>query len=111
MADLLGTFEQIILLAVHSLGDEAYGRLILREAQTTDPDARAISAGAVYATLNRLEQKQYLSSTLAPGTPERRGRPRRFYRVTAQGAAALNRTRQTLDRIWQGKTHPLEASA
>ncbi len=109
MAEILGTFEQIVLLAVLSLGDDAYGRLILREAQTTVPEERALAAGAVYSTLNRLEQKQYLASRLDEGTPERKGRARRFYRVTPQGAEALNSTRKTLDRIWHGRTHQLEA--
>ena len=108
MAELLGTFEQIVLLAVVALGEDAYGRSVLREAQTKGSSKHGVAAGAVYATLDRLEQKRYLSSRLEEGTPERGGRARRFYRLTAQGAAALNETRRILDRIWHGQRAWLE---
>jgi len=109
MSELLGTFEQVVLLAVVALAEEAYGRSILRETQSEGFLNRAVAAGAVYATLDRLEQKGYLSSRLEPGTPERGGRARRFYRLTAAGAAALNETRRILDRTWHGKRARLEA--
>lgn len=109
MSELLGTFEQVVLLAVVALAEEAYGRSILRETQSEGSLNRAVAAGAVYATLDRLEQKGCLSSRLEPGTPERGGRARRFYRLTAAGAAALNETRRILDRTWHGKRARLEA--
>jgi DNA-binding PadR family transcriptional regulator len=111
MAELLGTFEQIVLLAVVNLDAEAYGRAVLRQLQEGSPKGRTISAGAVYATLDRLEAKGLLASRLERGTPERGGLPRRFYRLTAAGASALNDARAALDKAWKGKHWPLEVMA
>lgn len=108
MAELLGTFEQIVLLAVVGLEQEAYGRAVLRDVQENAPKGRTISAGAVYATLDRLESKRLLSSRLERGTPERGGLPRRFYRLTAAGASALTEARLTMEKAWKGKCWPLE---
>lgn len=104
-------FEQIVLLAVFGLKDEAYGRAVLRDVQQSSPKGRSISAGAVYATLDRLEAKGLLVSRLERGTPVRGGLPRRFYRSTAAGAAALNEARGALEKAWQGKRWPLEVMA
>ncbi len=111
MAELLGTFEQVVLLAVLTLEDAAYGRAVLRAVETALSRERRVSAGAIYATLDRLEAKGLLASRLDQGTPERGGRARRFYRLTSPGAAALNEARSTLDRLWQGKPWPLEVPA
>lgn len=107
MAELLGTFEQIVLLTVLGLEEQAYGRAVLHEVQL-GATGRSVSAGAVYATLDRLEAKGLLSSRLEKGTPARGGRSRRFYRLTAAGASSLTEARKTLDRFWQGKQWPLE---
>jgi PadR family transcriptional regulator PadR len=69
MADHLGAFEQAVLLAVVRLGEEAYGRAILKEVQTRLE--RDVAAGAVHATLDRLGRKGVVSSRLGPGTPVR----------------------------------------
>ncbi|MGA2889478.1 MAG: helix-turn-helix transcriptional regulator [Terracidiphilus sp.] len=108
MAELLGTFEQIILLAVMTLEEDAYGRSVLRESQASGASERTMAAGAVYSTLDRLEEKGYLVSRLEAGMPERGGRARRFYRLTANGVVALNETRRTLVRIWRGKQRKLK---
>jgi DNA-binding PadR family transcriptional regulator len=106
MAALLGPLEQAVLLSVHRLGEEAYGRSVLRAVEfALDRD---ISSGAVYATLDRLEQQKLLSSRLEKGTAARAGRQRRFYRVAAAGIRALNEARSALDRIWHGAASPLE---
>ena len=110
MAELLGTFEQLILLAVLGLEQEAYGRAILAAVETASADQRSISAGAVYSTLDRLEAKSLLSSRIEEGTPARGGRPRRYYCLTTTGAAALSEARRTLERMWQGKRWPLEVT-
>ncbi len=107
MAELLGTFEQIVLLAVLGLSDEAYGRAVLAAVQST-VSKRSVSAGAVYSTLDRLESKGLLSSRLDEGTPARGGRVRRFYQLTASGASALTDTRVALEKMWQGQRWPLE---
>jgi PadR family transcriptional regulator PadR len=105
MADVLGAFEQAVLLAIIRLGDEAYGRAILKEAQARLE--RAVAAGAVHATLERLEHKGLVSSRLGPGTPVRAGRARRYYRLQPKGLRALNDARQLVDHMWRGLTWPL----
>jgi hypothetical protein len=67
VADILGTFEQAVLLAVVRLGEDAYGRAILKATQVRLE--RDVAAGAVHATLERLERKGLLSSRLGPGRP------------------------------------------
>jgi PadR family transcriptional regulator PadR len=106
MSELPGTFEQAVMLAVVRLGDGAYGRAILREVQARLE--REVAAGAVYATLQRLEDKGLVSSRLAAGTAVRGGRPRRYYAVAASGFEALNDARSALDGLWHGLTWPLE---
>src|SRR4051794_38504424 len=106
MSQALGHFEQAVLLAVRSLGDDAYGRAVIKAVEVRWP-AR-VSPGAVYATLDRLETKQTLRSKLGSGTPERGGRPRRFYTITPDGIAALNATRELQDSLWSGVRWPLK---
>jgi PadR family transcriptional regulator, regulatory protein PadR len=77
MSDTLGTFEQAVLLAIVRLREDAYGRAILREVQ--ERLEREVVAGAVDATLERLEGKGLIRSRLGLGTPIRDGRSRRFY--------------------------------
>ena len=100
MADILGTFEQAVLLAIIRLGDDAYGRSILQEVETRL--GREVAPGAAQATLERLENKSLIKSRLGPGTPIRAGRPRRFYRVAPSGVSALNQARTTFEEIWRG---------
>ena len=111
MSELLGTFEQVVLLAVLGLGEDAYGRSILRDVQVGLPRERSVAAGAVYATLDRLEAKGLLLSRVEEGTPARGGRARRYYRLTAGGLVSLNETRAALEQMWKGKPWPLEVSA
>ena len=105
MADVLGAFEQAVLLAIVRLGDEAYGRAILKEAQARLE--RDVAAGAVHATLERLERKKLVSSRLGAGTPVRAGRARRYYRLHPAGVRALNDARAAVDSIWHGLKWPL----
>jgi len=108
VADVLGTFEQAVLLEVLRLGEEAYGRAILKAVQSRLE--RELAAGAVHATLERLERKGLLSSRLGPGTPVRAGRARRFYRVHPAGIRALNEARRTINNMWRGLKWPVTAS-
>ncbi len=105
MAELLGAFEQAVLLTVVNLADEAYGRSILRGVQTSLN--REVAAGAIYATLDRVEQKGLISSTLEEGTPARGGRARRYYRLTAVGVKALNESKAAMEQMWRGAKWPL----
>jgi PadR family transcriptional regulator, regulatory protein PadR len=106
MADVLGAFEQAVMLAVVRLRENAYGRAILKEVQARLE--RDVAAGAVHATLERLENKGLLSSRLGSGTPVRAGRARRYYRLQPSGVRALNDSRAAVDAIWQGLTWPLK---
>jgi PadR family transcriptional regulator PadR len=105
MADVLGTFEQAVLLALVRLGVNAYGRAVLKEARIRLD--REVSAGAVYATLERLENKALIASRLGPGTPARGGRERRYYSIEAAGIRALNEAKAVADGLWQGLAWPL----
>lgn len=106
MAEILGAFEQAVLLAVVRLGREAYGRGI--HAAVQERLNRTVSPGAVHATLDRLERKELLSSQLGEGTAERDGRPRRYYTLESAGVAALSDARRTLEHVWRGVKWPLK---
>lgn len=112
MADVLGTFEQAVLLALASpitpLGKEAYGRGILKEVQLRLD--REVAAGAVYATLERLEEKGLISSRLGEGDEARAGRPRRYYAIEAEGVRALRDAKTTMDRMWSGVKLPAKGA-
>jgi DNA-binding PadR family transcriptional regulator len=109
LAEILGSFEQAVLLAIVRLGDGAYGRAILNEVAARLE--RDVAAGAVQATLDRLERKGLVRSKLGTGTPIRDGRPRRFYMTQAQGLRALNDARRTHDNLWRGVAWPIKARA
>ena len=96
----LGEFEQLLLLAVLRLGPEAYGLDIARELEARA--GRTVSRGALYTSLDRLEDKGLVRWKVVPGTPERNNLPRRLYTVTAAGLAALRASRDTLRRMWRG---------
>src|SRR5215213_5176524 len=96
----LGEFEQLLLLAVLRLGQDAYGVDIARELEARA--GRTVSRGALYTSLDRLEDKGLLRWKAAAGTPARNGLPRRVYTVTAAGLQALRAERATLRRMWSG---------
>ncbi len=98
--EYLGEFEQIVLLAVLRLGKEAYGVTIWEEIEKRT--RRSVMIGAVYATLDRLEAKRYISSKVGDPTPQRGGRAKRFFKITTQGSAALTRSREILTSMWSG---------
>ena len=96
----LGEFEQLLLLAVLRLGDEAFGADIARELE--DRAGRSVSRGHLYTSLDRLERKGLLRWALAAGTELRDGLPRRLYTVTPAGLAALRAARDVLRRMSRG---------
>jgi PadR family transcriptional regulator PadR len=106
MAEVLGTFEQAVLLAILRLADKAYGRAISEEIDTRL--GREVAPGAVHATLERLEHKGLVTSRLGSGTPIRAGRPRRYYRLEPSGVSALNDARATVEDLWRGLRWPLK---
>lgn len=96
----LGDFEQLVLLAILRLGDNAYGVTIRDEiaAKTTrDP-----SPGALYTTLARLEEKGLLKSRLGDPTPDRGGRAKRFVKLTTNGIAAITQAQRAYQNLLQG---------
>jgi PadR family transcriptional regulator PadR len=109
MAEVIGQFEQAVLLALMRLGNDAYGRAILNEVGCRLN--RDVSAGSVYATLERLEAKGLASSRLAPGTAIRGGRARRYFKPTGAGVRALNDAKSAADSLWQGLVWPLKVHA
>src|SRR5258708_11052108 len=109
MTEVIGPFEQAVLLALIRLGKDAYGRAILNEIQRRLN--RDVSAGAVYATLERLEAKGLASSRLAPGTAIRGGRARRYFTPTSAGVRALNEAQSATDNLWRGLPWPLNVRA
>src|SRR5262245_43307612 len=109
MADLLGPFEQAVLLAIVRLGEDAYGRAILKQVQARL--GREVAAGAAHATLSRLEQKELVTAWLGSGTPIRGGRRRRYYRATPTGVRALNDAHAAVRELWRGLSWPLKGDA
>ena len=96
----LGELEQIVLLAVLRLGDEAYAVPILE--QIDQQTGRKVARGALYTALDRLEAKGCLRSRLGDPLPERGGRARRFFTVTPAAVGALKQSRLALMRLWHG---------
>ena len=92
----LGEFEQVVLLAVARLDDEAYGMRIRQEIE--DRAGRSASIGAVYATLDRLQRKNYLRAR----DESAGGRARRFFVITPAGVEALEAARDLQTRMWSG---------
>lgn len=96
----LGSLEHIVLLAVMRLGDDAYGIAVRKAIESAA--ARAISIGAVYATLVRLESKGLVASSYGEPTAERGGRAKRYFRLTAHGRSVLQTTHETLQKMSAG---------
>ena len=104
--DYLGEFEQVVLLSIMRLGDEAYGLAVKDEMESVA--GRTPSSGALYTTLDRMERKGLLVSSEGPGSAERGGRPRRYLRLTPEGLEMLARTRSTLLALWNGLERALD---
>ena len=99
-AAYIGEFEQIVLLAVLRLGDEAYGVPMREEIEKRT--GRHVTVGALYATLDRLESKGLLHSWFADPTPQRGGRSKRYFKLLPKGVEALSAAKAMLDRMWHG---------
>src|SRR4029450_13074544 len=96
----LGEFEQVVLLAILRLGDEAYAVTIRDEILTCT--GRDVSRGSIYITLDRLETKGYRRSWLGDPTPERGGRAKRYYTLRPRALEALKDARRALVALWRG---------
>jgi len=98
--EYLGEFEQLVILALLRLGRDAYGMTVRRELEETA--GRPVALGAVYATLDRLEEKGLVTSWHTDPDPSRGGHPRRYFKVEPAGEQALARSREMMQRMWNG---------
>ena len=95
----LGEFEELVILAVGILNNEAYSVSIKDELEARL--ARTVSMGALHTALKRMEDKGYLRSFAGEATEERAGRPKRYFEITALGKKALQYTKETRDAMWK----------
>ena len=101
----LSDFEQLVLLAVVRLGDDAYGVTVHREIERRT--GRSASVTATYAALERMEQRGFATSSIGEATPVRGGRAKKHFEVTPEGALALREARAHMERMWEGlDAHP-----
>jgi DNA-binding PadR family transcriptional regulator len=96
---LLSSHDEILLLAILSLGENAYGVTIRRE--VSKAAGKDWSIGAIYDPLYRLEKRGYVESCLSQPTAERGGRSKRIFRITRKGMDALYSHKEVRDRLWQ----------
>lgn len=102
----LGELEQMVLMAVLQLKDVAYGTNVLQE--LSERGGRKVSPGALFATMDRLEDKGLVESRLGDPTPGRGGKRKRFLTVTPEGVAALRDARSAWDRMAEGLDEVLQ---
>ena len=98
--DLLGSLEHIVLLAVARLASDAYGMTVRREIEKRT--GRNVSIGAIYATLERLESKGFVSSSIGEPTAERGGRAKRLFQIEMEGERALGTSQDAIRRMAAG---------
>lgn len=95
----LGEFEEIVLLTVGILNNEAYSVAIKDEIESRL--TRSVSMGALHTALLRLEDKGYLKSFSGETTEDRAGRPRRYFEITALGKKAMLHSKETREQLWK----------
>ena len=98
--EFLSNFEFMVLLALLRLGDEAYGVPIATAIE--EGIGRAVSLGSVYAALDRLEAKEFVTSRIGDPTPARGGRAKRHFRVTARGLREAKAARRAFSKLSAG---------
>lgn len=96
--EYLGEFEQLVLLAVLALGEDAYGMNVRTELE--ERAGREVSVPTVYSALDRLEAKGYATSHVGEPTSARGGRAKKYFQVTPEGVGALREARGMIDRMW-----------
>ena len=95
----IGELEEVVLLVVALLYDEAYGVSITHT--VCNQTGRSISVSAVHATLHRLEKKGLVNSRMGGATAERGGRRKRYFTVTPAGSSILHEIQQVRTQLWQ----------
>lgn len=94
----LGEFEELVLLSVAALMEEAYSVAICDE--LSNHTGRTVKLGVVHSVLNRLEEKGLVNSELGEATKTRGGKRKRFYQLTVAGKAALINAKAIRDQLW-----------
>ncbi|MTI38484.1 PadR family transcriptional regulator [Fulvivirga lutimaris] len=94
----IGEFEELVLLTIASLTNDAYSVAICDH--LSEYADRKVKLGVVHSSLNRLEEKGLIKSSLGEPTQERGGRRKRFYELTHAGIAAVRNAKEIRDRIW-----------
>lgn len=94
----LGEFEELVLLTIAALGEEAYGVAIQKDIE--ERCQRSISIGGLHSTITRLEEKGFLKSWVGGATNERGGRSKRYYEITQAGKKAVAETKSLRDELW-----------
>lgn len=95
----LGELEELVMLSVGILYDDAYGLAIQKEIK--ERCKRSITISTVHSVTSRLEEKGYISARYDGATPERGGRRKRLFRLTASGQTAITRMREMRDEMWK----------
>src|SRR5438132_9922772 len=98
--DQLGNFELMVMLALIRLGDNAYGVPISEELEKRT--GRDVAIGSVYAALERLEDKGFVTSELGEPTAERGGRAKKYFHLTARGLKEVRETQRLMVKLWHG---------
>jgi len=96
--EILTKYEELILLCVLKLGDNAYGTTIFKYLK--ELTGKALSLGGVYFPLDRLVKRGYLESYTGKATPERQGLSRRYYKLSSEGMAVLNEIKRVNEILW-----------
>src|SRR5262252_4325173 len=97
--EYLGNLELMVLLSLIRVGDQAYGVPISREIERRT--GRDVALGSVYAALDRLERKGFVSSLLGDPTPERGGRAKKYFHITAKGMREVQESQRMLTSLWR----------
>ena len=95
----LGEFEHLVLLSIMQLSDNAYGVTVRRYLKETIN--RDVSIGALYATVERLEKKGFITSRKGEAKAERGGKAKRFFQITQEGIKNLTYTKHSLECMWK----------
>jgi DNA-binding PadR family transcriptional regulator len=98
--EMLTKLEELILLSVWKLKDNAYGTTIYKHIQKVT--GKKLSLGGVYFPLDRLTKKRYLKSYIGEATEERRGLSKRYYEITEKGIETLNDIKRVNEILWSG---------
>lgn len=94
----LGEFQELVLLSILILDDDAYGLKIQQE--LSQRLKRTLSRGALHTALSRLEEKGYIESHVGGATAERGGRRKRYYTLTNNGKVSLKQARELREEMW-----------